>query len=95
MGEIHPNMKIPKQVKIGAHIYKVKLVERVNEVDSDGQMDDESGLIEINKNLKQTALECTLIHEAMHGMNSTINHELLDSLAEQVYQFLHDNKLLK
>jgi hypothetical protein len=36
-----------------------------------------------------------LIHEAMHFMNSSLNHALLDSLAEQIYQVLADNKLLR
>lgn len=95
MGVIPQKMKIPKSVRIGGHTYKVKLVSRVDSVDSEGEMDNEAGTIRLLKTLTPTALEAAFIHEALHGMNSTLNHELLDSLAEQVFQFLHDNKLLK
>lgn len=53
------------------------------------------GRIRLNKSLPQTQKEATFIHEAMHTMNTTLNHELLDSLAEQIYQFLKENKLLR
>ena len=91
-------MKIPKRVKIGGHIYKIVLKDWDEEKDDDyvdGLVSDQKGTIELNRNLKQTAVECTFIHEMLHCMNTTLNHELLDSLAEQIYQALHDNKLLK
>ena len=54
----------------------------------------------ISKDLPQTHKEATLIHEIFHVMNSTIGvskvgHSLLDSLSEQFYQVLHDNKMLR
>jgi hypothetical protein len=82
-------MIIPNKVKIGGHVLTVVQKEMV---ESDcGETDYEKGLIIINKNLPQTLKESTFIHEAMHVMNTTLNHELLDSLAEQMYQFLKDN----
>ena len=92
-------MKIPKQLKIGGIMYKVIIAENWFEDEgADGETfyDDKNGnTIYIRKSLTQEAKEVTLIHESLHAMNSVMNHEFLDSLAEQLYQMLQDNKLLK
>jgi hypothetical protein len=88
-------MEIPPTLKIGAHTYKVIYVDRVDDDDSDGELNDETGTIKLNKNLMPSALECTLVHEAMHGMNCTLDHVALDSLAEQIYAFFKENNLLR
>ena len=88
-------MKIPKKVKIGAHIVPVREIEMVDDVACSGDMQYVSGEIRLNKALHQSRKESTFFHEAIHHMNQTLNHELLDSLAEQFYQFLKDNNLLK
>ena len=88
-------MKIPKQLKIGAHIVKVREIEMVDDTACSGDTQYVSGEIRINKDLTQTRKESTLIHEAMHHINTTLNHELLDSLSEQIYFFLKENKLLR
>lgn len=54
-----------------------------------------NGEIRINKDLSQTQKESTLIHEILYFCNTTLDHALLDSLAEQLYQALKDNKMLK
>ena len=47
------------------------------------------------------SLDKRKIHEAFHGFNTTMDtqndfgHALLDSLSEQFYAFLIDNKILK
>jgi len=85
-------MEIPKKLKIGGHIFKVKVRDYKEDY---GDLDMETSTITINKKLPQTNKESTLLHEIFHAINTTLNHELLDSLAEQLYQVLHDNKLLK
>jgi hypothetical protein len=92
-------MKIPKRVKIGAIYYKVKIVKEWGGYDgADAQTfyDKPHGnIIYLNSELTQSAMEIAFIHEAYHCMNSTMNHEFLDSLSEQTYSFLIENDLLK
>lgn len=90
-------MTIPKTLKIGGHTIKVELKKLDNLC---GYYENKKGLIVIDSEMPQTLIESTLIHEIMHVMNSTIGehtigHSLQDSLAEQLYQVLRDNKLLK
>ena len=90
-------MKIPKNLKIGGHTIKVEISHLEND---NGISDFEKNLITICDTLPQDQKESTLFHEMMHFMNSTfsenqLNHLLLDSLAEQLYQILKDNNLLK
>lgn len=92
-------MKLPYKVKIGGIIYKVSLKKDWEGRDGcDGQCFYDGPIgnaIYIGSDLSHEAQCATLIHEAMHAMNSTINHEFLDSFAEQIYAFLVDNKLLR
>lgn len=91
-------MKIPKKLKVGGHIIKVKMME--NDSGKYGAFDSSKGEIYICGSVPQTQQEETLIHEIFHVMNSTFSdtkegHTLLDSLSAQFYQVLHDNKLLR
>ena len=94
-------MLIPSQVKIGGITYKVEVANTWPERDGVGPEADhgycsnERDTLYIGSNLSPKAKEITLIHEALHAMNTTIDHEFLDSLAEQLYQFLSDNDMLK
>lgn len=88
-------MKIPTKLKIGGHM--VTVLEK--EMDDCGTFDDEKMTITINSKMPQSRKESTLIHEIMHVFNSTLSesregHSLQDSLAEQLYQVLKDNKLI-
>lgn len=90
-------MTIPKKLKIGAHTIKVELKKLDNVC---GYYENKKGLIVIDSEMPKTLQESTLIHEVIHVMNSTIGehtigHSFQDSLAEQLYQVLRDNKLLK
>lgn len=92
-------MLIPQQVKIGAVNYDVKVLDDWSTRDGD---DGETtydvvrgNSILIGSDLSPEAKEITLIHEALHCMNSTVNHEFLDSLSEQLYQFFKDNNFLR
>lgn len=90
-------MKIPTQVKIGGHIFQV--IQK--EMEDCGETDFHEGTITINKNMPQSIKESTLIHEILcHCLNTTFGdkkgvHEILDSMSEQFYAFLVDNKLIK
>lgn len=92
-------MIIPSTVKIGAMVYKVIVAQDWPGRDAcDGELlyDAKKGnLLYIGADLSQQAKEITFIHEALHAMNSTIDHEFLDSFSEQLYQFLYDNHLLR
>ncbi|MCX6121932.1 MAG: hypothetical protein NTX44_09965 [Ignavibacteriales bacterium] len=89
-------MNIPKQLKIGGHIVKVDMSE---ELDNNGESEPCINLIKISKEIAQSQKESTLIHEIFHFLNTTfdhgMNHAFMDSLAEQFYQVLKDNNLLK
>lgn len=87
------------KLKIGGHLYKVVLknLDKENELAS---CDYNKATISIDKNIViQSIKESALIHEILHACNSTfgydgVEHGLLDSLAEQLYQVLKDNDLL-
>lgn len=91
-------MRIPKKLKIGGHTYTVKFDP---ERDNLGYCDSVNNIININKKAVQTQQEATLIHEIFHAINTTFDsghnfsHSLLDSLSEQFYQVLKENKLLR
>ena len=92
-------MKIPKQLKIGGHTYRI-IFDQVSTAGTSqghscGQLSRSKGTISINATLMQSEKEETLIHEILHGINSELNETLLDSLAQQIYGVLSDNKLLK
>lgn len=88
-------MIIPKKLKIGGHEYKVIVSTENLGADDYGELDMETNTISISPRIPQTNKESTLIHEIMHAINTTLDHELLDSLSEQLYQVLKDNNLLK
>ena len=85
-------MKIPKKLKIGAHTYKIQIVK---DLDKCGSTDRMKETISLADWLPKSQLEATLIHEILHAINNEMDHERLDSLAEQLYQVFSDNKLLK
>lgn len=90
-------MRIPRTLLIGGHRIKVKYVDTVDKKDEScvGLADTSSGEILIRKRMKRSMQEATFFHEALHHMNVSINHALLDSIAEQMYQMLKVNKMLK
>lgn len=92
-------MEIPKSVKIGGMVYEVRVTnEWPNHDFDDGEMFNDNivgNVIFIREDLSHDAKIITLIHEILHGCNSTMNHEFLDSLSEQLYQVLKDNDFLK
>ena len=88
-------MKIPKSLKIGGHIYDVKLVESDDIQKDCGECAVDKLEIKIKKTMPQTMQEETLIHEAIHAMNFGLSEESVQYLSMAFYQFLKDNKLLR
>lgn len=84
-------------MKIGGHNYLIKIGKLDDKL---AECDYDSATVYISNTIKiQTIKESALIHEILHACNSTfgqegIEHALLDSLAEQVYQVFKDNNLL-
>lgn len=91
-------MKIPKKLKIGGHTYKVQLHDEGEVCAGDvscGITIRNKGILELNNSLMQSEKELTLFHEIFHVINSQLDHTLLESLAQQVYQVLKDNRFIK
>lgn len=92
-------VKIPKKLKIGGHTIRVDSDKELHGFN--GKADMETNTIQICKKLPQSQKEATIIHEIFHFLNTTfddsehISHSLIDSLSEQLYQVLSDNKMLK
>lgn len=88
-------MKIPKSLKIGGHTIKVSVVPLPD--GTDGEFSTATNEIRIADNLAESQAEVTLLHEIMHAINAQfdkdLEHIILESLSQQLYQVLHDNKL--
>jgi len=94
--EAHQTSTLPEALKIGAHTVRVVIADHwTGDEDAYGEYFKSEGVIYIRKGLPASVMFSTLVHEAMHVMNATIDHTLLDSLSEQVSQFLLDNNLVK
>lgn len=95
-------MKIPKKLKIGGHIYPIKVEDRVAKggIDKCGTSNVYSKMgIWIDSTIGKSQQESTLIHEIIEILNSNNNIELTETqicvLEAGLYQVLKDNKLLK
>lgn len=94
-------MKIPKKLKIGGHSYEVRIVKDGDILffAGEGATSRSSHIIEISEDYPQSEKEATLLHEIFHALNSQfdegINHILIESLSQQLYQVLSDNKMLR
>ncbi len=87
-------MKIPNQLKIGGHIYKVVLVDAEDIDNCAGEQNNSRSMIKLRRDLPQTQLEATLIHEILHAINISVKEQEIEFWAESIYQVLHDNKLI-
>lgn len=91
-------MKIPKTLKIGGHTVTVDCSKELE--NRSGEWLSDSNTIRICKTLPPSQQEATIIHEILHAINSEwdttqVGHILLESISQQLYQVLADNKLLK
>ena len=96
-------MKIPKQIKIGGHIYKIIYKDGFKDT-----LNDKPGIckllgnkIFVNKNndCSLSQQEESLIHEIIEAINYNyqldLSHQNISILGSTIYQVLKDNKLLK
>lgn len=83
---------LTRHLKIGGHDYTLTFSQTMEEL---GKTIYNDRVILINADANRSIQESTIIHEILHALNSQLDHTLLDSLAEQLYQVLKDNNLLK
>lgn len=87
-------MTIPKQLKIGGHIYTIKFVDAEDIDNACGEQNPTRNIIKIREDLPQSQIEETLIHEILHAMNTDLSATIVGFLSTALYQILKDNKLL-
>lgn len=90
-------MKIPKTLKIGGHVVRIDCSKVLE--DENGHASLQENTIRVCASLPKSQKEATLVHEIFHFLNTTLDegdgHRLLDSLSEQLYQVLSDNRMLR
>lgn len=89
-------MKIPKKVKVGGLIYKVKEVKRLcNNKRTEGYQYQSGQMIKLKKSLPKEYKEKTFIHELIHAMFDFLMWEhdetTVESLAQVLYMVIKDN----
>jgi hypothetical protein len=88
-------MKFPSRLRIGGHSIKVVVCELPE--DTDGEFSTDTNIIKISKGLTASQKQATLLHEILHALNAYFDeepyHALLESLSQQLYQVLKNNKL--
>lgn len=84
----HTNFKIPTKLKVGGHTYKIIFAD----LEDLGKTDRVKNIIYIDKSLPENQKIVTLFHEILHTFNNEMPHTLVDSLAEQTYALIKDNK---
>jgi len=93
-------MKIPRQIKIGGHIYEVR-VEAGRDIGSPncGTCQPAQNKIYIDITQPLTQQESTLLHEVIEAINWQqkigLEENQICQLETGLYQVLKDNKLLK
>jgi len=88
-------MTIPASLKIGAHTYQIVLTKDIFEGTTCGIQSRKEGKLAVNADLPSSHQGATLFHEILHAINSELDHTILDSLAEQLFQVLSDNNMLR
>lgn len=92
-------MKIPKKVKVGGIVYRVKEVNRINRIDDDGKtvglwVPSES-TIYIDKNIEEQMKERYFLHELFHAIFEHCNIEQAEDKVELLstafYMVVKDN----
>lgn len=89
-------MKLPTQLKIGAHTYEI-LEEKVGELGADacGKHNAENNKITVDESLADTQKVEALFHEIFHALNGELSEEQVEWLGQGITQVLLDNNLLK
>ena len=77
------------------HVIKVIMMPGSEMVGKNGEYRSGELKILIDKDVKQSQIEATLIHEVLHCININMDEEKVEWLAQSLYQVLSDNKMLK
>lgn len=83
-------MKIPKKILSQGLVWKIRLND---DIDPLGYTDYSKQEIVIKKSITPELQEAVFLHELFHTFNTTVNHELIDSLSMQLFQVIKENKL--
>lgn len=89
-------MRIPKKLKVGGQIYKVKRVKEVNQdVSVLGTCNQEYGNILVCDAYSNSSTEMTFLHELLHAIFTHCNlpqdEDLIERLAQALYMVIVDN----
>ena len=89
-------MNIPKKITVCGQLIEVKFVKpsELDDEESCGMLNRNKNIIYINENLCQTQKELTFIHELFHAINFELDETLVESLAQQWYSVLKENKMI-
>lgn len=85
-------MQIPKKLVSQGLVWRVRFNDDIEPL---GYTDYDRQEIVIKKSLTPDMKEAVFLHELFHTFNTTVNHELIDSLAMQMFQVIKENKLWK
>lgn len=85
-------MKIPNKIVSQGLVWKVRFND---DIDPLGYTDYDKQEIVIKKSITPELKEAVFIHELFHTFNTTVNHELIDSLSMQFYSVIKTNNLWK
>ena len=89
-------MRIPKRIKIGGATYKILFVDESEILDKNiADYDLVKGVIHIQKNAIHEQQVLSLFHEIIHLININFTEEIVETLAQSLYQVFSDNKFLK
>ncbi len=92
-------MEIPDKVKIGAHWFDVHFTKEIDGFSDTGQVQYWRNRINLQIDMAQSKKESVLFHEVFHEINHQhgwdIDEKQVTAIAENFYQFLTDNQLLK
>lgn len=86
-------MLIPKEIKIGGQVIKIVVTNDVPG-DNNGLWDSRKATIFIYRDMPASEQEVSLLHEIIHALNNSIEHEKVEWLAQGIYQVIKDNGLV-
>lgn len=85
-------MKIPKRIQSQGLWWKVRYNDDIEPL---GYTDYDKQEIVIKKSITPELKQAVFLHELFHTFNTTVNHELIDSLSMQLFQVIKTNNLWK
>jgi len=87
-------MKIPKQIKIGANLFKILRGSFRHEEDMDGgSLEWETNTMFVASDMPEDREATCFLHEILHGLNIYLTEEQATYLSEGLMQIIRDNNL--